>query len=407
MHKPTPHPHQQAPASHNPARRRALAWGMGSLALSGPGWAMADLPASAAPSQRASATAVHHLGAAWRRVVPARAGLTKPNAHDFVGVLALDWAANTVRVVIEHAVPTRAHGVMAEAGGGFLVLAARPGSWMRRLDGQGQVVLHHELATERPARSLDGHVVASANGQWLYTPETDRQTGEGWVSVRDARNFSKQAEWPTHGRDPHQCVRDATGALVLANGGIARAADGKKRDLDQMDSSLVRLDGDSGALLGQWRLADARLSLRHLAWASGAAQPLLGIALQAEHSDPSRRAAAPVLAVWNGQTLTVPTPDTAASGYAGDIAPGPGGGFVLSGQRVGRGVLWHPDAPEQLFPVAELTELCALATPGGSGRNGVLMATARGVARWHPSQPPATLPWPVAMAPDNHWVLLG
>lgn len=382
--------------------------GLGALALSGPGWAAASLPATPANTSARGLAVLppYRLGAAWRRVVPATTAQSQPLAQDFVGVLALDWAANTVRVETEHPVPTRAHGVMAEAGGGFLVLAARPGQWIRRLDEQGQVVLHHELAAEHPARSLDGHVMASADGQWLYTPETDRQTGEGWVSVRDARNFRKQAEWPTHGRDPHQCLLSADGDLMLVNGGIPRTPDGKKRDLDQMNSSLVRLDGRSGALLGQWRLADARLSLRHMAWGGDSASPLLGIALQAEHDQPHHRAAAPVLAVWNGQTLTVPTHDASAGGYAGDIAPGPGGGFVLSGQRVGRGVLWHPDAPQQLFPVAELKELCALAAPR-SGRDGVLMGTARGVARWHPSQPPAMLPWPTAMVPDNHWVLLG
>ncbi len=394
------HPH---PPPHNPGRRRALAQGLGlgALALGGPGWAAAGLPATASPHT------VHRLGAAWRRVLPATALQATPQTQDCVGVLALDWAARTVRVVAEHAVPTRAHGVMAEPGGGFLVLAARPGSWMRRLDAQGQVVLHHDLTTERPNRSLDGHVIASADGDWLYTPETDRHTGDGWVSVRDVRHFRKQAEWPTHGRDPHQCLIDASGALLLVNGGIPRTPDGKKRDLDQMNPSLVRLDGRHGELLGQWRLADARLSLRHMAWNGDATHPLLGIALQAEHDEPSRRAVAPVLAVWDGQALTVPSRDANASGYAGDIAPGPGGGFVLSGQRVGRGVLWHPDAPAQLFPVAELKELCALASPGGSGREGVLLGSERGVARWHPSEPPALLPWPVAMVPDNHWVLLG
>lgn len=389
-----------------PARRRLLGQlaqglGLGTLALSGPGWAAASLPANTTPGT------THRLGAAWRRVVPAATAQGQPQAQDFVGVLALDWAAHTVRIEAEHPVPTRAHGVMAEAGGGFLVLAARPGPWMRRLDAHGRIVLHHQLDGERPARSLDGHAMASADGQWLYTPETDRQTGEGWVSVRDVRHFRKQAEWPTHGRDPHQCLLSADGNLMLVNGGIPRTPEGKKRDLDQMDPSLVRLDGRTGALLGQWRLDDARLSLRHMAWGGDHTHPLLGIALQAEHDHPHQRTAAPVLAVWNGQTLTVPNNDASAGGYAGDIAPGPGGGFVLSGQRVGRGVLWHPDAPEQLFPVAELKELCALVALGSNGRDGVLMGTARGIARWHPSQPPAMLPWPTAMAPDNHWVLLG
>lgn len=64
-----------------------------------------------------------------------------------------------------------------------------------------------------------------------------------------------------------------------------------------MDSSLVRLQGDSGALLRQWRLSDQRLSLRHLAW--NTQRNVLGIALQAEHDQETERSMAPVLALFD------------------------------------------------------------------------------------------------------------
>jgi uncharacterized protein len=363
------------------------ALGLGNLAIAGHSWA-------------ADKTLSYRVGAAWRRV--SGGGSTQ----DFVGVLVLDWDAKQVRVSTEHAVPSRAHGVLAESTGGFLAMAARPGTWIRRLGADGEVLQHLNTQGEQPARTLDGHIVASADGQWLYTPETDLATAEGWISVRDVRTLRKQGEWRTHGRDPHQCLIDSSGALLVANGGILRTTEDKKRDLDQMSSSLVRLDGRSGELLGKWRLNDQRLSMRHMTW-SGESKPVrLGIALQAEHDDISQRRAAPVLAVWDGNNLSIPSRDDSAGGYAGDIAPGPGGGFLLSGQRVGKGVLWHPDAPTQLFPIAELKELCALASPAGTGREGVLISSERGVARWHPSEAPAMLTWPFAMTLDNHWVIL-
>jgi uncharacterized protein len=346
-----------------------------------------------------NATTGHRLGAAWRRVTSAG------SAQDFVGVLALDWDAKAVRIQTEHAVPSRAHGVLAESTGGFLVVAARPGTWLRRLGAEGQVLQHLDIQNERPARTLAGHIVASKDGQWLYTTETDATTGEGWLSVRDMRTLAKQGEWRTHGHDPHQCLIDASGALMVANGGILRKMDGTKTDLDKMNSSLVRLEGRTGELLGQWRLNDRRLSLRHMVW-SASNQPQLGMALQAEHDDAGQRRAAPVLAVWDGSKLLVPSGDMLAGGYAGDIACGPGGGFVLSGQRVGKGLLWHPDAPEQLFPIAELKEMCALATPAGAAQAGVLMGSESGVGYWHPSQKPRMMPWPMAMTLDNHWVVL-
>jgi uncharacterized protein len=369
---------------------RTCALGLASFALSGRSLAAEN------------ASTRHRLGAAWRRV--ADTGF----AQDYVGVLVLDWEAKQVRIHAEQAVPSRAHGVLAESTGGFLVVAARPGTWIRHLDANGAMLRHLDIQTEQPTRTLDGHIVASSDGQWLYTPETDQKTGEGWVSVRDGRTLSKHGEWPTHGRDPHQCLIDASGDLMLVNGGILRSADGKKRDLDQMNSSLVRLDGKTGQLLGQWRLKDHRLSMRHMAWnVDGTGKhPLLGIALQAEHDDAGQRRVTPVLAVWDGVKLSVPSRDMMAGGYAGDIAPGPGGGFVLSGQRVSKGLLWHPDAPEQLLAIAELKELCALATPLGMAQEGVLMASERGVGHWHPRKDPRMIPWPNAMTIDNHWVVL-
>lgn len=374
---------------------RASALGLTALALGQRSWAAGNAES-------------HRLGAAWRRAV---AGTGTTTAQDFVGVLALDWDGQKVKVQTEHAVPSRAHGVLAEASGGFLVVAARPGTWLRRLGAGGEVLQQLDIQGDKAGRTLDGHIMLSSDGQWLYTPETNQATGEGWISVRDVRTLVKQAEWRTHGRDPHQCLIDATGALMLVNGGIPRTADGKKTHLDQMNSSLVRLDGKTGELLGQWKLSDHRLSMRHMAWsAQSSSNPLLGallgIALQAEHDDVFERRKAPVLAVWDGLKLRVAHSDALAGGYAGDIAAGPGGGFILSGQRVGKGALWHPDAPESLIEIAQLKDLCALAAPANAGREGVLIGSESGVAHWHPRNKARMLAWPSALTLDNHWVVL-
>ena len=157
------------------------------------------------------------------------------------------------------------------------------------------------------------------------------------------------------------CRLDASGALIVANGGIRRAAGDRKRDLDRMESSVARLDTATGQLLGQWRLQDPRLSLRHLAWShTMEGQPLLGIGLQAEHDDPARRSEAPVLALWDGAKLSIPTHATDADGYAGDICSAPLGGFLLSSNRTNSALWWRPDQPGRLWLVARLTEAYAL-----------------------------------------------
>lgn len=259
---------------------------LGAAALPPSAWARM----AAASSPEASAAPIAptaRLAAAWRA---RSAGADAANTTDYVGVLHLDWAAGQVRIAQATPVQGRAHGLLAEAGGGFLAIASRPGRWLMRLDAQGKLVQQHWLDQETPARSFDGHIMASNDGQWLYTTETDRNSGQGWVSVRDARTLAKVAQWATQGMDPHQLLRDTQGMLVVANGGIPRTAKGEKRDLHLMAPSLVRLNPANGELLGQWRLADPRLSIRHLAWSTGE-QPLLGVALQAEHDDIDQRRA--------------------------------------------------------------------------------------------------------------------
>lgn len=341
---------------------------------------------------------------AWRMATAWRvAGTSAPDTGDRVGVFRVDWAAGRLEIQSEQAVPSRAHGLLSLADGGFMAVAARPGRWLMRCDAQGEVVRRRSMTEDTPPRSFDGHVEASADGAWLYTVETDPASGAGWISVRDARTLQRVAQFSSGGADPHQLLLAPDGHLVVANGGIVRDLHGRRIAPERMDSSLVRLDGRTGRLLGQWRLPDARLSMRHLAWAQGPAG-LLGIALQAEHDLPEQRAQAPLLALWNGRDLSLPSADNRGGGYAGDITAAPGGGFVLSAQKQRVGLWWHPAQPAVLTRMAELTEPCALMSSADG--HGVVLGAARGLARWHARLPARMLGWPVALAPDNHAVRL-
>lgn len=367
----------------------------------------AGLLAGAAPAMSAAAgDPPLRLGATWRG---AREGSTP-----YAGVLAFDREAGTLRIASSTPLPGRAHGLLAEADGSMLVVAVRPGHWLLRIDPRGDVVRRLVL-TPGTGRHLTGHVVASADGRWLFTGETDPRDDTGWVAVRDRDSLEEIAAWPTHGIEPHEMVLDPHGALLVANGGILRTRQDRRRQIERMASSLVRLDSRSGALLGQWRLDDPRLSLRHMAWSDAAPgePPLLGIALQAEHDAPERRREAPVLATWDGTRLAVPTHVADAVGYGGDIAAAPGGGFVISSHRVDGAFWWHPAEPGRLRRVARLTEAYALGSAGrvtGRGPGGatedVAIACALGAALWHPTRPATLLPWPAPMALDNHWIAL-
>ena len=350
------------------------------------GLAAAARPALARPA------ADLRLAAAWE---------TEAGAYQ-VGVLHRQASRLAVQAALT--VPTRAHGLWVEAGGATLLAAARrPGDWLVRLRiADGQALAWHWM---EEGRAFNGHVIASADGRWLYTTETDLENAEGLIGVRDAATLEKIDEWRTHGMDPHELLLDADGTLLVANGGIPTLPEtGRlKIGLHRMDASLARLDTHDGQLRGQWRVADRRLSLRHIAWGRADGRRVLGIALQAEHEDPAARAAAPLFARFDGQALQVFGGARPLAGYAGDIGFA-AGRFALSCPRAQGVALWHADGRWAGF--VPLAEACALAPDAQAAR---LWAGGAGAALSLADESAATpAPLPVqGLRLDNHWVMLG
>lgn len=332
----------------------------------------------AVPAARGAAARVPRLAAAWDDA---------QGRHHAGWLEARDDAVLRVQRAIE--LPTRAHGLWQEPGGQLLVVARRPGDWLLRWPADGAP----QWQWNDPERKLCGHVLA-ADGA-LFTTESDTDTGAGRIVRRDARSLAPVADWPSHGIDPHQLLRDADGSLLVANGGVpTRPESGRlKIELDRMDPSLVRLDAGSGELRGQWRLHDARLSIRHLARHAGGA---VGIALQSEHDDAAARRAAPLLALFDGQALRSAAQPPDLAGYAGDIVATPDG-FALAATRAGGIARWTLDG--QWAGFTPLPEACPLAMDGPDLWAGGRAMALRGAA----SAAPRTLA--TAMRLDNHWTL--
>lgn len=311
-----------------------------------------------------------------------------------VGLLAPDAAGWRIRHELE--LPTRAHGLALQPGGPLLVVARRPGDWLLRWEPRSSRTQWHWITEDR---RFNGHALAL--GAHIYTTETDLASGAGLLVQRDMRTLARRAEWPAGGVDTHALLSDGQHSLWLANGGIpSQAETGRaKLDLAQMDSSLARLDARTGRVSAQWRLADPRLSLRHLAWRGRA----LAIALQAQHDDTAQREAAPVLAVLDdafdaGARLRILAAPQPLGGYGGDVAAGPQG-FAVSCPRVNGVARW--DAEGRWLGLAPHPEACALvATPQGQWAAGPAGWLALGTAA-------DATPWPQRMAPDNHAVLVG
>ena len=328
-------------------------------------------------------------------------------------------SANALQVKASLDVPTRAHGLCVLPDGSVLATARRPGDWLVRW-WPGQTT-EPQWLWQQGDRSFNGHVLASADGQHLYTTETDVETGASLIGVRNAHTLQIVTEWPTHGIDAHELTwdtRSGSGSgkspgpghgdsptLIVANGGVPTAPEtGRvKRDLDTMDSSIVRLDGRTGQLRGQWRLQDKRLSLRHLAWSPDGAT--LGIALQAEHDNAATKNTAPVLALFDGTALrVVATPEAIAStvhGYGGSMAATPTGWAVSCPRANGIAMFSLHGEWQGLVPLAEV---CPLTVKGGElwagGRDRSLQSAQATAAVQHPHSPALH-----GSRLDNHWVL--
>lgn len=382
------------------------AWALGSLPLARWSPALARLPQAGT-----------RLAAVW----------DDAQGRHHVGVLGISGGGARPLASLE--VPSRAHGVFAEAAGSLLFVARRPGDWLLRW--------HPARAPQwlwsDSDRRFTGHVLDHAAWPGLLSVEVDLESGQGLVVARDRRTLERQAEWPTSGIDPHQLLADADGTLLLANGGVPTLPEtGRvKHHLERMDSSLVRLDPRSGRLLGQWRLDDARLSIRHLArHRSGT----VGIALQAEHDDGATKAGAPVLALFDGTRLRSVAAPVPLAGYGGDIAA-TAEGFAVSVPRAtsapgaaGPGGVAHWTADGRWLGLALWPEACALATAAtaarlwAGGRDGAAARTADAapgqpavgwdaVTRWSGQARGAKAqtnhrPARPALRLDNHWLVL-
>lgn len=319
-----------------------------------------------------------------------------PDAGWQIGLLARSDQGLGIHASLE--VPTRAHGLLWQKRQ-LLAVARRPGDWLVRwTPGSGKA----EWVWTEADRALNGHVIASADGRQLYTSETSLETGAGLIGVRDSTTLEKIAEWPSGGADPHTLVLDSDGSLLVANGGISTLPEtGRvKIALDRMDSSLARLDMRRGVLLDQWRLADQRLGLRHVAWGSHAGTRVLGIALQAEHTDPAQRRQAPVLALFDGRALRTADAPTPMAGYGGDVAFATGR-FAVSCPRANGVALYDGAGRWQGFQA--LSEACALAAEPGATR----LWAGGGTQALHLAGSHAalqSLPGPLRL--DNHWLAL-
>jgi uncharacterized protein len=168
--------------------------------------------------------------------------------------------------------PGRAHAITPLPWGEVVLIGRRPGAFaafVNPRDPDNDV----RLFAPETGHRFAGHAALSPDGHTLATSEIDAETGAGTVVLRDARSGAPRAMFPA-GIEPHDLLFARGGSrLVVAIGGIARAAEvkGPAINAGNIESAILEMDPNSGAILKRHELpADMKsLSLRHMALAPG------------------------------------------------------------------------------------------------------------------------------------------
>jgi len=313
------------------------------------------------------------------------------------GALLVDESVSSI------ALPARAHcPVLMRDAGAALLIGRRPGTFAALVD------LEAPDATPRLFEPITGHRFAghaAVKGDALFTTEIDAETGDGAAVLRDAHSFAPRARYAT-GIEPHDVLFARGGeVLVVAIGGIARAADvkGPAINAGRIESAILELDPRSGAVLKRHQLpADmSSLSLRHMALAPDGETVVFGM------QDQDRSITRPimgVLRVGRGiDLLPLPDDEGALRSYIGSVAIDASGRYVAAtSPKGGIAGLWSLTDGRWLggFKLADVCGLAADASPGcfwaTSGHGDVVQLKA-GLDGLMPAAH-----WTAAAAFDNH-----
>jgi hypothetical protein len=265
--------------------------------------------------------------------------------------------------------PGRAHEPVQLANGDVALIGRRPGTFAAIVNPQDP---------QTPARTFSplagyrfaGHAALHPDGRTLATSEIDAETGAGAVVLRDAGDGAQRAVFAV-GIEPHDLLFARGGSrLVVAIGGIAKAADVKGPPINagNIESAILELDPGSGAILKCHQLGEPMksLSLRHMALAPDGETIAFGM------QDQDRAQLRPLMGVLRVgadlSLLPLPAQDEGAlRSYVGSVAIDSSGRFVAATSPKGGVIgLWSL-SDGRWFGGFALGDVCGLATDLESG----------------------------------------
>lgn len=257
-----------------------------------------------------------------------------------------------------------------------------------RHPGRSAVVfnLHSQQVSQQfdslPGNIMSGHGCYSADGQFLYCVEVNEKTGAGFISVRETTHFKTQQTFSSYGIGPHEIkLMPDRQTLVLANGGLINDANGKLLNPESIDSSLVYINRHSGALNGQYRVAEKTASLRHI---DVDADGTVAIAMQLQREACPHQELVPLCAIQRGTQAIelLNCPEILLShlqDYVGSVAINPKTGIAgFTSPRGNLACFWHIRSA-QFAAYHSLNDVCGISVNASAER--FLLSTSLGQLR--------------------------
>src|SRR5258705_790268 len=250
-----------------------------------------------------------------------------------------------VDAIAGFSLPGRAHAITRLSRGEVVLIGRRPGTYGAFFDPRDPEA-DMRLFAPAAGHRFAGHAALSPDGRTLASSEIDAETGAGSVVLRDSRSGAPRAMFPA-GIEPHDLLFARGGSrLVVAIGGIARAADvkGPAINAGNIQSAILELDPNSGAILKRHELPNdmKSLSLRHMALAPD--DPTITFGMQDQDRSQIRPLMGRLRVGGDIETLPLPSEDEGClRAYIGSVAVDFSGGYAAAaspkGGVVGLGAL--------------------------------------------------------------------
>lgn len=186
------------------------------------------------------------------------------SANDHNGNHYLSRLDQLLKTKVSHTIPFRAHDVLCLNNNSIIGFGRRPGFFCTKVNFETGASQTIEAAE---GRHFYGHGCLSADDSLLFTTENNFDKVQGVIGVRDASTLKPLGEFSSFGIGPHDIhLMPDNKTLVVANGGIQTHPDfgRRKLNLKTMQPSLVYIDVATGNKLGEYRLDDHLLSIRHI-----------------------------------------------------------------------------------------------------------------------------------------------